>query len=572
MIGRQPLFPKRRRREPPATPSVEIGRSRLLITGALFSVAFLIVTGRLIGVTMFVEKSEPQYARSAEKGLLKTVRGNIVDRNGILLATTLKTYSLYANPRIIIDAHDAVNKLAGVLPELDRRLTYSKLTQDRNFIWLRRHLTPRQKYQVNKLGIPGLDFRDEERRVYPSAALASHVLGHTDVDNRGLAGIERHLNQQLRKNHTPLKLSIDIRVQHAIRKELATAVRQFRGIGAAGIVMDVRNGEVLGVVSLPDFDPNLPTKIEPDRRFNRATLGVYEMGSTLKIFTTAMALDSGKVSMRDGYDATHPIRVSRFVIRDYHAKRRWLSVPEIFMYSSNIGSVKMLLDVGITEQRAFLQKLGLLHPSPVEISEIGVPLIPSPWRAINAMTISFGHGLSISPMQLVAGVASMINGGLYHAPTFLKKEPGLKTKGRRVISGKTSDHVRRLLRLVVKNGTGRKAAAEGYLVGGKTGTAEKVVGSRYKKKAVISSFIGAFPMSAPRYVIFAMIDEPSVTKETLRRPTGGRVAAPVVGKVIARIGPLLGVPTVDELAPENVSQLAIDVVTKKKGKRRLASF
>ncbi len=572
MIGRQPLFPKRRRREPPATPSVEIGRSRLLITGALFTVAFLIVTGRLIGVTMFVEKSEPQYNRSANKVFLKTTRGNIVDRNGVLLATTLKTFSLYANPRTILDAHDAVDKIAGVLPELDRRLTYSRLTQDRNFIWLRRHLTPRQKYEVNKLGIPGLDFRDEERRVYPSAALASHVLGHTDIDNRGLAGIERHLDQQLRKNHKPLKLSIDIRVQHAIRKELSSAVRQFQGIGAAGIVMDVRNGEVLGIVSLPDFDPNLPNKIEPDRRFNRATLGVYEMGSTLKIFTTAMALESGKVSMRDGYDATHPIRVSRFVIRDYHAKRRWLSVPEIFMYSSNIGSVKMLLDVGITEQRVFLQKLGLLHPSPVEITEIGTPLIPNPWRPINAMTISFGHGLSISPMQLVAGVASMINGGLYHAPTFLKKRTGLKTKGRRVISAKTSDHVRRLLRLVVQNGTGRKAAAKGYLVGGKTGTAEKVIGSRYKKKAVISSFIGAFPMNAPRYVIFAMIDEPSVTKETLRRPTGGRVAAPIVGKVIARIGPLLGVPAVNQLAPETIRQLAIDVVTKKKGKRRLASF
>ena len=572
MIGRQPIFPKRRRREPPATPSVEIGRSRLLITGALFSVAFLVVTGRLIGLTMFVEKNEPQYARSANKALLKTIRGDIVDRNGILLATTLKTYSLYGNPRIILDAHDAVNKLARALPELDRRLTYAKLTQDRNFIWLRRHLTPRQKYEVNKLGVPGLDFRDEERRVYPSAALASHVLGYTDIDNRGLAGIERHLNQRLKKNHRPLKLSIDIRVQHAVRKELSTALRQFGGIGAAGIVMDVRNGEVLGVVSLPDFDPNLPTKIDPDRRFNRATLGVYEMGSTLKIFTTAMALDSGKISMRDGYDATHPIRVSRFIIRDYHAKRRWLSVPEIFMYSSNIGSVKMLLDVGITEQRAFLQKLGLLQPSPVELSEIGTPLIPSPWRAINAMTISFGHGLSISPMQLVAGVASMINGGLYHAPTLLKKGPDLKTKGRRVISAKTSEQVRRLLRLVVKNGTGREAAAQGYLVGGKTGTAEKVVGSRYKKKAVISSFIGVFPMSAPRYVVFAMIDEPSDMKETLRRPTGARVAAPVVGKVITRIGPLLGVPVVDELAPETLRQLAIDVVTKKKGKRRLASF
>ncbi len=572
MIGRQPHFPKKRRREPPVPPCVETGRSRLLITGALFSAAFLVVTGRLIGVTMFVEKSQPQYSRSISKAALNTGRANILDRNDNLLATSLKTASLYANPRVMLDVREAVNQLATVLPDLDRRQVHEKLSQDRSFIWIKRHLTPRQKYEVNKLGIPGLDFRDEERRVYPSAALASHILGHTDIDNRGLAGIERHFDQKLRDGQTPLKLSIDIRVQHAMRKELASAVREFRGIGAAGIVMDVRNGEVVGIVSLPDFDPNLPSKIEPDTRFNRATLGVYEMGSTFKIFTTAMALDAGRVSMRDGYDATHPIRVSRFVIRDFHAKRRWLSVPEIFMYSSNIGSVKMALDVGVPEQRAFLQKIGILHPSPVEISEIGAPLIPGRWREINAMTISFGHGLSISPMQLVVGVGAMVNGGIYYVPTFIKKPSGSTSKGRRVISARTSERVRRLLRLVVANGTGKKAAAEGYLVGGKTGTAEKVAGRRYKKKALMSSFIGAFPMNAPRYVVFAMIDEPSGTKKTFGYATGGWVAAPVVGKVIARIAPLLGVRAVDEKAPKIMREMAIDIATKKEGKRRLASF
>tara|TARA_B100000676_G_scaffold313535_1_gene396580 strand:+ start:72980 stop:74698 length:1719 start_codon:yes stop_codon:yes gene_type:complete len=572
MIGRQPFFPKKRRREPPVPPRVEAGRSRLLITGALFSAAFLVVSARLVGVTMFVEKSQPQYSRSVSKPAFVTGRANIVDRNGNLLATSLKTASLYANPRVMLDAREAVNKLANVLPELDRRALHAKLTQDRSFIWVRRHLTPRQKYEVNRLGIPGLDFRDEERRVYPSAALVSHILGHTDIDNRGLAGIERHFDRKLQSDKSPLNLSIDIRVQHAMRQELATAVREFHGIGAAGIVMDVRNGEVISMVSLPDFDPNLPADIQSDTRFNRATLGVYEMGSTFKIFNTAMALDSGIVTIRDGYDATKPIKVSRFIIRDFHAKRRWLSVPEIFMYSSNIGSVKMALEVGVTRQRAFLQKIGILHPSPVEISEIGAPLIPGRWREINAMTISFGHGLSVSPMQLVAGVGAMVNGGIYHAPTFLKKPSGSKNKGRRVISAKTSDRIRRLLRLVVAKGTGSKAAAEGFLVGGKTGTAEKVVGRRYKKKALMSSFVGAFPMNAPRYIVFAMIDEPTGTEKTFGYATGGWVAAPVVGKVISRIGPILGVKTVDESAPAIEREMAIDIITKQKGKRRLASF
>ena len=572
MIGRQPLFPKKRRREPPVSSDVETGRSRLLITGAIFSVAFIVITGRLIGVTMFVEKSQPQYSRSSSKAILNISRADIVDRHGILLATNLRTASLYAKPRIILNAREATNKLTSVLPSLDRHSTYQKLTQDRPFTWIQRHLTPRQKYEINRLGIPGLDFQTEERRVYPNAALASHILGHTDIDNKGLAGIERHMDTLLRKNKGPLELSIDIRIQHILRKELASAIREFKGIGGAGIIMNVRNGEVMGIVSLPDFDPNIPANIEENTLFNRATLGVYEMGSTFKIFTTAMALDTDRISIRDGYDATNPIRISRFIIRDYHAQRRWLSIPEIFMYSSNIGSVKMALDVGIAKQRAFLQKIGILHPSPVEISEIGLPLIPSRWREINAMTISYGHGLSISPMQLVSGVAAMVNGGVYHAPTFLKKSPRTSEQGRRVITKRTSHQIRRLLRLVVTSGTGRKAAAEGYIVGGKTGTAERVVGKKYKKKALISSFIGAFPMNAPQYVVFAMIEEPSGTKETHGFATGGWVAAPVIGKVIKRIAPLLGIHAVDEKTEKIERQLAIDLIPRKKGKSRLASF
>jgi len=572
MIGRQPLFPKKRRRDPPVSSNVEMGRSRLLITGAIFSVAFIVVTGRLIGVTMFVEKSPPQYSRSSSKAFLNISRADIVDRHGTLLATNLRTASLYAKPRIILDAREATNKLTSVLPNLDRHLIYQKLTQDRPFTWIQRHLTPRQKYEINKLGIPGLDFHTEERRVYPNATLASHILGHTDIDNKGLAGIERHMDTLLRKNQGPLELSIDIRIQHILRKELASAVGEFKGVGGAGIVMNVRNGEVMGIVSLPDFDPNIPANIEVDTLFNRATLGVYEMGSTFKIFTTAMALDTDRISIRDGYDATHPIRISRFIIRDYHAQRRWLSIPEIFIYSSNIGSVKMALDVGIAKQRAFLQKIGILHPSPVEISEIGLPLIPNRWREINAMTISYGHGLSISPMQLVSGVAAMVNGGVYHVPTFLKRNLKKNEKGRRVITKKTSRQIRRLLRLVVTNGTGRRAEAEGYVVGGKTGTAERVVGKKYKEKALISSFIGAFPMNAPQYVIFAMIEEPSGTKETHGYATGGWVAAPIIGKVIKRIAPLLGVHAIDEKTAKLERQLAIGLIPRKKGKSRLASF
>jgi cell division protein FtsI (penicillin-binding protein 3) len=572
MIGRQPLFPRRKRGEAPASPAVETGRNRLLIMGALFAVAFSVVSIRLVDVTIFGTGDGARSTQTARDPVHKTGRANIVDRNGALLATNLETASLHANPRKLMDARDAATRLARALPGLDRKKAFARLTSDREFVWIKRHLTPRQKHAVNRLGIPSLDFRNEERRVYPSGSLAAHVLGFTDVDNKGLAGVERYFDQRLKRSQEPLQLSLDLRVQYVLRQELERSMQEFRAIGATGVVMDVRTGEILGMVSLPDFDPNENKGVSNEKRFNRASLGVYEMGSGFKIFTAAMALDYGTVSMSGGYDATNPIRVSRFTIRDFHGKRRWLSVPEIFKYSSNIGSVKMALDVGTRRQKAFLRKIGLFNPPPLETTEIGAPLLPRKWREVNTMTIAFGHGISISAVQMVAAASAMVNGGIMNPPTLIKRVEGSPSVGKRVISRITSDQIRRLMRLVVVDGTGKNAAAPGFLVGGKTGTANKVSARGYRKKAVLSTFIGAFPMNAPRYMVFALLDEPIGTKKTYGFATGGWVAAPVVGRVISRIGPMLGMAPVDEDAPEIRRRLAIDVVTRNRGKRRLASY
>ncbi|MFQ5939754.1 MAG: peptidoglycan D,D-transpeptidase FtsI family protein, partial [Alphaproteobacteria bacterium] len=400
------------------------------------------------------------------------------------------------------------------------------------------------------------------RRVYPQGRLVAHVVGFTDIDGHGLAGMERTFEAELRQAAVgPLALAIDMRFQQVLREELARSMAEFQAVGAAGVVLDARSGEVLAMVSLPDFDPHRPPN-EPEARFNRASLGVYEMGSVFKVFTTAIALDSGVVRLTDGYDATRPIRVQRYLIRDFHPKKRWLTVPEIFVYSSNIGAAKMALDVGTDRQRAFLGKLGLLQPSALELLEVASPIVPFPWREINTMTIGFGHGLAVSPVQLAAAFAAIVNGGIMRPPTLLARENRPPPAGRRVISPKTSAWMRQLLRLVVTHGTGRKAAAAGYLVGGKTGTGEKAGPGGYRRRALLSSFAAAFPIHAPRYVVLAMLDEPKGTPETFGYATGGWTAAPTAGRIIARLGPLAGIRPLDDdsdpvrppLSPEGVGE------------------
>jgi cell division protein FtsI (penicillin-binding protein 3) len=372
------------------------------------------------------------------------------------------------------------------------------------------------------------------------------VLGLTDVDGRGIAGVEKTFDSELAAGKT-LRLSLDVRVQDMLRQEMVAAVREFRAIGAAATVLDVRTGEVLGMISLPDFDPNAPGEDDDDARFNRAAKGVYEMGSTFKLFTVAMALDSGTTTLRGGYDASKPLRVARYTIRDFHAENRWLSVPEILVHSSNIGAAQMALDVGGPAQQRYLGRLGLLTTAAVELPESGKPLTPKPWRDINTMTVGFGHGIAVSPLQLTTAVAAVVNGGLWRPPTVLVRGGESLPAGERVFSARTSAQLRGLMRLVVRYGTGRKADVPGYQVGGKTGTAEKLIAGRYRRDARISSFVGAFPIDAPRYVVLAMIDEPKGNKSTLNYATGGWVAAPVVGRLITRIASLYGIaPRVDE--------------------------
>jgi cell division protein FtsI (penicillin-binding protein 3) len=489
-------------------------------------------------------------------------RADILDRNGVLLATSLATGSLYANPKLVLDPAVAAARLVRVLPDLGEKDTAEKLASDRSFVWLRRNLTPREQYAVNRLGIPGLFFQREERRVYPHGPLASHVIGFTDIDTRGLAGVEQHFNERLKQSAQPLRLSLDIRVQHLVREELAAAVEEFHAIGGAAMVLDIRTGELLAMVSLPDFDSNAPAQSEPETRFNRNTLGVYEPGSTFKIFNTAMALDYGTTTMTGGYDATKPIHIARFTISDYKPKKRWLSVPEIFMHSSNIGSVRMAMDVGRDRQREFLDRLGFLKPPSIELPEVGGPLVPSPWREINSMTIAFGHGISITPLQLVSGTAAVVNGGIMRPVTLIRRDEATPPPGRRVISARTSEQMRRLMRLVVEKGTAKSSNVPGYVVGGKTGTAEKIVNGRYKRDARISSFVGAFPMNAPRFVVYAMLDEPKGNKATHGYATAGWVVAPAVGRMITRLAALQGISPVDDAEPAIHEQMFINAAVR----------
>jgi cell division protein FtsI (penicillin-binding protein 3) len=555
-----------------AKQAIEVGRNRLLVAGVFFAVAFTLVAVRLVDIAVFRGVGEPSVMRESSATVLKTGRADIVDRNGMLLATSLSVPSLYADPKEVIDVEAAARRLITVLDHLSAAEVTAKLKAAKRFVWIRRGLTPRQQYRINALGIPGLHFQREERRVYPQGSLTSHIVGFAGIDSVGLGGLEKQFDGMLRDGAQPLKLSLDVRIQHILREEIDRQMVKFDGIGGAGVMLDTNTGEVIAMVSLPDFDPNLTGTAAEDARFNRATLGVYEMGSTFKIFNTALALDSGSATMNSGYDATNPIRIARFTINDYHAKRRWLSVPEIFMYSSNIGSVKMSLDFGSGAQRGFMDKLGFLAPISVELPERGTPMTPSPWRRINSMTIAFGHGIAVSPLHLASGVASMVNGGVRWPVTVLKRDPAVRTVGKQVISKRTSKQMRQLLRLVVKNGTGRKAAAEGYLVGGKTGTAEKPSKSgAYARKALLSSFVAAFPMHDPRYVVLVMIDEPKGNKESHGYATGGWVAAPAVRRIVSRSAPLLGLLPMDEESPE-IRQVLDIKLSPEKGRKRLASF
>ena len=556
---------------PAGREALAVARDRLLIAGSIFLVGFVVVAARLFDVALpaLDDRSNAKYAQSAPSG---QPRADIVDRNGNLLAASLVVPGLFADPTEVLDPDETARQIAPILGRDDVAGIRALLSRAGRFIWIDRKPTPAQIQQINALGLPGLHFKDQVRRFYPQGSLMSHVVGFTDTDNVGLAGIEKQFDAQLLDGR-PVVLSIDTRIQHIVREEVRRQIRTFNGIGGAGVVADARTGEIIAMVSLPDFDPEQPGKANDNQSFNRVALGVYELGSTMKLFNTAMALEQCGADLHSLYDATKPIYIGRHAIRDYRGQNRWLTLAEVLVHSSNIGSARLALTCGTEIQQAFLGDFGFLDRVDIELPERANPLIPSPWREINTMTIAFGHGIAVSPLHLVNGVSALVNGGIRWPVTVLRRDPYSTTiVGRPMISRSTAGNLRQLMFAVVDRGTGNKAAAPGYAVGGKTGTAEKL-GSRgrYASKKLLSSFVAAYPMHDPQYVVYVMVDEPKGTKETHGFATGGWVAAPAVRNIIERSAPLLGVDPVDEQSPEIRKLLDVEIKSTKETPR-LASF
>jgi cell division protein FtsI (penicillin-binding protein 3) len=546
-------------------------RARVGLAILAFAAVYAIIAGRLI---MFAVGADSHGARrTASQDAIATARPDIVDRNGEILATDVKAPSLFGEPRRIIDKDEAIELLTATLPDLDTGEVRDRLSSKKGFVWLKREITPKQQQDIHRLGIPGIGFLRENKRVYPTGAEVAHLIGLVNIDNQGIAGMEKWLdNNGLADLHRagfatdrlqkPVELSVDLRVEHALRDELLKAKDKYKAKAASGLVSNVKTGEIVALVSLPDFDPNNPKEAHDPDRINRLTTGVFEMGSTFKTLTLAMALDSGKASLNTLYDARGALHYGKFAIHDSHSLGRSITLTEVFTYSSNIGAARVALSQGVEAHKAFLKKVGQLDRLRTELPESASPIVPKHWGDLNTITIAFGHGIAVAPLQAVMGINAMVNGGYLIPPTFLKRsEEDAKSMAKRVIKTETSDKIRYLMRLNAEVGTAKQADVKGYYIGGKTGTAEKVVGGRYSKKQVLNSFTAILPADNPQYQLLVMLDEPKALPETHGFITSGWNAVPTGGKVIARIAPLLGIEPRFDLPPSDRLILAASRTT-----------
>ncbi len=538
-------------------------RKRINFVMVFIILLFVLIAFRLITLGNVDNESK---VFGVARDIATASRPNILDRNGQKIALDISVPSLFAEPRKIIDVEEAVTKLRTQLPELDEDWLRNRLTGDKGFVWVARELTAKQQRDIFRLGIPGIDFRPESKRFYPSAEEVAHLVGAVNRDNQGIAGFEKFIDEQdvailqefgLARGRTlePVNMSIDMRVQHALYAELTDSMVRYQALAAAGVIMDVRTGEIIALVSLPDFDPNRPeTALEPYKgvkgaRINRITAGKFELGSVFKTISIAAALDSGLVQLTDEFDATNPIRFGRFSIGDYRGKKRILTVPEIFKFSSNIGTIKIMQELGKENYRAFLTKIGFDDGLSIELPETTRSSIKEKFSDVGAATAAFGHGISVTPMHMVAAVAAIVNGGNFVPPTLYKRTiDEAKKLYRPIISPQTSAKMRYLLRLNALEGSGKKAneIANGYRFGGKTGTADKVVDGRYDSNLTFASFVSAFPLDAPKYAMVIIIDEPQKENEH-SGTTAGWNAGMTSGRIVKRIAPMLGVlPSFDE--------------------------
>ena len=532
-----------------------------------------LVGGRLVQLGL---AETDQTIEGQTRDAITATRPPILDRNGLEMAVDIRVPSLYAEPRRIIDVEEAVRELRTVLPDIEEDWLRDRLTGDQGFVWVKRELTPAIQDAVMRLGIPGIDFITESKRFYPGMNEAAHILGSTNVDNQGIAGIERHMDSEsiallqelglARGNAlTPVELSVDMRVQHVLHEQLVDAMTRYQAIAAAGVMMDIYTGEVIALASVPDFNPNEPATALVKDAFNRVTSGIFEPGSIFKTVTMAGALDSGSVAITDEFDARYGIRFGRYTIDDFHGKQRILALPEVYKYSSNLGTIRVMQAMGKDNFRAFLSRMKFDERVEFELPEMRVPTVPDSFSEVGAATASFGHGLSVSPLHMVTAYAAFVNGGNYIAPTLYKRDIAeAEALYERVLQPQTSAYVRYLMRLnaISTGGSGSQMnkAAQGYRVGGKTGTAEKVVDGRYSSSKVTNFFASAFPLDNPRYAMVIMVDEPKA-ENAQSGTTAGWNAGTLTGRVVQRVAPMLGIApnfseAVDQqIVPAEVRQL-----------------
>lgn len=478
-------------------------------------------------------------------------RADLVDRNGRLLAADLLHYGLFIDPREIWDTKETRRKLRAALPNLDPDRLERALGGDRR-VYVMGALTPDERNRVHDLGLPGVSFEPEKRRVYPLGPTAAHIIGFSDTGGEGLAGAEAAFNDQIREaaGDEPVALSIDLRIQGALEDELWKAVAEFHPKGAVGVVADVHTGEILGMTSWPTFNPNSAGHASNEQRLDRAAASVFEMGSTFKAFTVAIGLDSGVATPETKFDATTPLKLGYRTITDYHATHAVLNLVEVFQHSSNIGTARLAERIGPERMGKYFDALALTRPAKVELIESARPLTPRKWDEDAIASVSFGHGINVSPLALTRAYLAILNGGKLLPLTIHKLEPGAKVDGPRVMSEKTSLQMLSIMRANVTGGSGRSANIEGLHVGGKTGTGEKFDPAirRYSHTKQVSSFAAVFPTTGPadarRYFVLIVMDEPKPGRLGVD-PTGGIAAAPAVGRVIERIAPFVGIPRQD---------------------------
>ncbi len=517
--------------------TVTEGRIRIRIGVVAFVFMLLIAVVRLAEISLF----SPHEHRQNLPQVLKIQRADLTDRNGELLATTLETYSLYAEPRRVWNPRETAEALVRLRPHLNREKLRQKLEMDRSFVWLERGLTPKARQAVFGLGLPGLAFRKEPKRVYPRENLASHMVGFTNVDMVGVAGAERAFNSDLTADDAPsVALSLDLRVQFALADELAQARQKFDALDASGVVMDIHTGEIIAMVSVPNFNPNNPDTTLPETLFNHAAMSTYDLGSVFKPLTMAMALEDGVVDKSELFEVQKPYKVRNKFIRDDHPSKVPLNITGVLAESSNRGTAMIAQRIGADSQQAHLRNLGLLSRVDYELAESAKPQVQKRWGEMATVTVSYGHGLSVTPLALTAAIAGMLNDGVYVTPTVRKRSIASPAVERRVFRSEVSRDMKDMMRFVVTDGTGRKANVPGYGVMGKTGTAEKPSKEGgYDQQRLVTSFVAAFPHSAPRYAMIVTLDEPKAIEGTHGYATAGWNAAPVAGKVIRRIGPIL---------------------------------